>query len=440
MTIPADLDERIPIQILLGHKIRRKNFQQNIKCDHPYNLVKDGFNEIKNGRKQRYKCNKCDSRLEQKVLIAEQEKYVKKIKEIFYELFILKFPLSGVAKQYGIPQPKLSTFKKRVIREAYSQNRDVLERPTRRLPEGIMFADETYFGSRKNYNSEVEFVSNNSEFIAAGPVEKKNLDWYIKDVFFEINESVQRRLKVFVSDGEDAYKSLIKSIGEDIIHIQQIHDPRRLGTVLVNKYERSGPHWLHYQIKTNWKAFCSGKHELTFDWSIKLIRGKMYSVRGRPNKSKIQEAWRQWCGTRWRQKYEKYKSHVIPQNDTAKVFVNPETNKVSLRADSRKWMIKMLTPLLKIFKGKHVTSNIVEGKHSQIKSHGLLRKQQDPIYQHQEFVFRAYITEHGHLPQITLHGRYLWKYLIKPKKKEIKSYDLWSNGCRFTQSSLMAFV
>ena len=126
MTIPADLDEKVPIQIILRHKIRRKNFQQNIKCDHPYNLVKDGFNEIKNGRKQRYKCNKCDFRLGQKVLIIEQEKYVKKVKEILYELFVLKFPLSGVAKQYGIPQPKLSTFKKRVIREVYSQNRDVL--------------------------------------------------------------------------------------------------------------------------------------------------------------------------------------------------------------------------------------------------------------------------------------------------------------------------
>lgn len=112
MTIPADLDEKIPIQILLGHKIRRKNFQQNIKCDHPYNLVKDRFNEIKNGKKQRYKCNGCDFRLGQKVLIAEQEEYVKKIKEILYELFILKFPLSGVAKQYGIPQPKLSTLQR----------------------------------------------------------------------------------------------------------------------------------------------------------------------------------------------------------------------------------------------------------------------------------------------------------------------------------------
>ncbi len=89
----------------------------------------------------------------------------------------------------------------------------------------------------------------------------------------------------------------------------------------------------------------------------------------------------------------------------------------------------MLTSLLKIFKGKYVTSNIVEGKHTQIRGHGLLRKQQDPIYQHQEFIFPAYIAEHEHLPQTTLHGKYLCNYLTKPKKREFKSYDLWSNGC-----------
>ncbi|MHA1284685.1 MAG: hypothetical protein ACTSQP_19470, partial [Promethearchaeota archaeon] len=59
---------------------------------------------------------------------------------------------------------------------------------------------------------------------------------------------------------------------------------------------------------------------------------------------------------------------------------------------------------------------------------------------HQEFVFNAYVAEHGHLPPITLHGRYLWKYLVKPKKKENKAYDLWSNGTQFAQLSLMAFI
>lgn len=435
-----NLDEKNPIEIVPGHKNQRKNSRQNGTCYHPYKCLKDGFNETKEGKKQRYKCKACDSRLGDGTSINEHVKYAKKIKKLLRELLILNFPLSGVAKQYGIPQPKLSTFKKRVIRMAYSQNRDVLEFPIKPLSDGVMFGDETYFGSREKNNSEVEFVSNNFEFLGAGPVEKRNLEQYVKDAYYGIDESARRRLKVFVSDGEKAYKKLIMSTGMNVIHVQQIHDPRELGTVFVNKYERLGPHWLHYRIKTTWKAFCDGKKEISVNWSIRLTRGRMYIGKGRPSQLQIQQAWKQWCGTRWRQKYEKYQLYRTKQIGIAKIFVNPDTNKVSLRAGSSKWMTALLQPLLKIFKGKHVTSNKVEGKHSQIKGHRHLRKQQDCVYQHQEFVFNAYIAEHGHLPPITLRGKYLWKYLIKSKKKAFKAYDLWSNGTHFIQSSLMAFV
>ncbi|MFO8018533.1 MAG: hypothetical protein R6U96_07850 [Promethearchaeia archaeon] len=155
---------------------------------------------------------------------------------------------------------------------------------------------------------------------------------------------------------------------------------------------------------------------------------KLFSRRGRPSKDEIRRAWTEYCGSRWRQKYEKYKEYKKKREGTAKVFVNPENGKVSLRAGSSTWMTEMLTPLLKIFKGKHLTSNVVEGKHSRIKANGNLRKQPDPVYQHQEFVLHAYISEHGHFPPARLQGKYLWKYLVESKEKEQKAYDLWSNG------------
>jgi len=103
-------------------------------------------------------------------------------------------------------------------------------------------------------------------------------------------------------------------------------------------------------------------------------------------------------------------------------------------------MSDLLTPLLKIFKGKHATTNIIEGKHSRTKGYGNLRKQQDLVYQHQESVLHAYISERGHFPLTTLYGKYLWKYLVKPEKKERKAYNLWSNGTHFAQTSLPAFI
>ncbi len=37
------------------------------------------------------------------------------IKMILYELYILKYPLTGLVIQWGIPQDKLSKFKKSVV-------------------------------------------------------------------------------------------------------------------------------------------------------------------------------------------------------------------------------------------------------------------------------------------------------------------------------------
>ncbi|MHA1284949.1 MAG: hypothetical protein ACTSQP_20795 [Promethearchaeota archaeon] len=95
-----------------------------------------------------------------------------------------------------------------------------------------------------------------------------------------------------------------------------------------------------------------------------------------------------------------------------------------MREGSTKWMKDLLIVVLKIFNGKCVTSNMVEEKHFQVKGKGNFRKQQDIVYQHQEFVFNAYVSKRGHLPPITLRGKYLWKYLVKPKKKEKKVHDL----------------
>ncbi len=416
------LNVKIPIKFSFTQKNKKYNSCQEHQCPHPYKPIKDGHNLLKNGNKQRYKCKTCNSRLSNKITIQDSNIYVKKIQKLLHGLFILGFPLSGVAKRYGIPQPKLSIFKKQIIRVAYSQNRALLEHPRSPLSCGIMFGDETFFVSRKNYNSEVEFVSHDFKILAAGPVVKKYLEWYIKDVFYGIDESIRQQLNIFISDGEKAYKRLIMSMKKKIIHIQQLHDPRELGTIFINTYEQLGPHLLHYQIKTNWRAFCEGKKELRIDWSIKLIHGRMFPSRGCPANHQIQTAWMQWCGSRWRQKYEKYQLYKKAQSGSAKMFVNPETNKISLRAGSYKWMKELLTAVLKIFNGKHVISNMVEGKHSQVKGHGRLRKQHDYIYQHQEFVFNAYIVEHGHLPPMTLPRRYLWKYLVKPKKKERKAW------------------
>jgi len=68
------------------------------------------------------------------------------------------------------------------------------------------------------------------------------------------------------------------------------------------------------------------------------------------------------------------KLYKTKKEGATKVFVNPETNKISLRAVSSKCIKDLLIVVLKIFNGKCVPSNMMEGKHSQVKGKGNPRK------------------------------------------------------------------
>ncbi len=73
---------------------------------------------------------------------------------------------------------------------------------------------------------------------------------------------------------------------------------------------------------------------------------------------------------------------------------------------------------VRIFKGKHLTTNLVESKHSQAKGNGTGRKQQDEEYDHQLFALLAFLVEYEYLPFTNLSKRSLYKDLMGNKKKK----------------------
>ena len=110
-----------------------------------------------------------------------------------------------------------------------------------------------------------------------------------------------------------------------------------------------------------------------------------------------------------------------------------------MRAGSHKWIINMLTPLFKIFKGKFVTTNLIESKHSQVKGNGAGRKQQDEEYGHQLFTLHAFIVEYEYLPFTNLAGRPLYKYLMIENKKKEDGYRISENKHISVQTVLSTF-
>ena len=435
MTIYPSIDENIPINFFSGpQKLNSKSTSQ-IMCTHLGSLAWDGFNNLEYKREHRIMCSKCGKRFGKDIEMWNLLSYQQMIKMILYELFILKFPLTGVAKQWGIPQQKLSQFKKSFVSQVFQQNSEIIEQKLKALPRGVILGDETYLGSRGNSDIEIVFINNDYETLSIGTANEGDLKKSILEAFHKIPEACREKLKILITDGEPSYKSVAQIFGSKVIHVVQLHNEKQRGEVIISKYVKLGPHFLHYKIMTHWKAFYRNKHELKFKWEIKYIKGKIHKKRGRPRKATTSQK----KNERWRQKLEIYQSDSFKKEGTAKIFVNFETNKLSMRVGAKKWMFQMLIPIFKIFKGKHITTNKIESKHSQVKRNGAGRKQRDKEYGHKLYVLHTFLVEYGYIPFTNLAGRPLYSYLIKSNKKKKMGYKTLENDRIYVQTVLRAY-
>ncbi len=366
-----NLENKIRISFFSGPKKRKSKSNSQDACAHLGTLTYNGYNTIKNRKARRIKCSKCGKRFGNDVKMKDLLNYQQKIKKILYEIFIFKYPLKGIAIRWGIAPEVLSRFKKSFVSQVFQQNAELIEHEIKKIPRGVMLADETFMGSRGKSNVEIVVINNNFETLSMNPARKGALKKSILDTFNKIPEGNKKKLKILITDGEPSYDSIAKVFGGRIIHLVQFHAHEKRGEIVVNKYKKLGPHLLHYIIYTHWKAFYRDKHELKFKWEIKLIKGRVQAKRGRPRKAgKSQNS-----NLKWQRELKRFQSGSFKKEGSAKILVNFKTNKLSLRAGSKKWMIQMLTPLFKIFKGKHATTNLIESKHSQVKGNSAGRKQ-----------------------------------------------------------------
>ena len=275
MTVYPALDEKIRIKIFFGPINRKSKSTSQQMCTHVGSITWDGFNSSKHKNIHRIQRSKCGKRFGNDLEMINLLLYQEKIKMILYELFILKFPLIRVAIRWIIPQDKLSKFKKSFVLQVFQQNSEVIEQKFKALPSGVILGDETYLGSRGNSDTEIVFINNEYETLSIGLADKGDLKASILEAFHKIPEACRERLKILITDGEPSYKSIAKIFGSKVIHIVQLHTQKQRGEVIISKYEKLGPHFLHYKIYTHWKAFYRNKHELNFKWEIKFIKASL---------------------------------------------------------------------------------------------------------------------------------------------------------------------
>ncbi|GAG80850.1 unnamed protein product, partial [marine sediment metagenome] len=191
---------------------------QNV-CAHLGTLIYNGYNTVGNKRFHRVKCTKCNKRFGNDVVAWDLLQYQQKIKKILYELFILKYPLKGAAIRWGIPPEMLSRFRKSFVSQVFQQNAEIIEHELKALPRGVMFADETFMGSRGNSNVEIVVINEIFEILSTEPAIKGALKKSILEVFNKIPEAIKKKLKILITDGEPSYDSIAKEFGGGIIRL-----------------------------------------------------------------------------------------------------------------------------------------------------------------------------------------------------------------------------
>ena len=434
MSYPG-LDKKMRINFFSGPKKWNSKSTSQHMCAHVGSITWDGFNTSEHKNDHRIRCSQCGKRFGNDIEMIELLLYQEKVKKMLYELFFYKYPLTGIATRWQIPQDKLSKFKKSFVLQVFQQNSEIIEQKIKDLPRGVILGDETYMGSWGNSNVEIVFINNDYETLSTGPVDEGELKESILKAFNKIPEACRKKLKILITDGEPSYKAIAKIFGSKVIHVAQLHNKDQRGEIIISKFRKLGPHFLHYKIYTQWKAFYHDKHELKFKWEIKFIKGKIQAKRGRPrNSDKIKNK-----NVKWRQKLENYHSDSFQKEGTAKIYVNFRTNKLSMRAGAKKWMLQMLSPIFKIFKGKHITTNKIESKHSQVKGNGAGKKQRDKEYGHLLFTFHAFVVEYGYIPFTNLTGRPLYIYLMKDVKNKKIGYRLPEGKRIFVQTVLNGY-
>jgi hypothetical protein len=431
-----NLDKLIPLTFFSKKQMANPKIKQGEKCNHLGYLIKDSIRNINGLTKQRLKCSKCDQRFGSDVNALDLLHYQNKINYVVYELFLEGSKQKYMEKRWGIPQDQLSKFKRKYVGNIFVQNPNLVFEDLKELPKGLIYGDETYMGKKGNSNTEIVFVNESFEILATSAMENMSLGSTIINTFSKITQKNRERMRVLVSDGEPTYCTLGLNSNRTVIHVQQYHSHALLGQITLNKYEDFGPHILHFQIHTHWKIFKNNKREFGFHWNINFIKGKLYSGSGRPTKQ-LQKSKKYQL---WQLKKNEYEADTFSKSGTARVFINLETKKISLREGSKQWMKNIFQRLLPIFSGKCITNNRVESKHSQIKRKGNIKKQQDPSYVDQLFLIHEYIVQHGHLPAINLEGRPLYKYLIKNNKTKPRKYVFWEQNKKSAQTMISHFL
>ena len=249
-------------------------------CPHFFYLVKDGWNLSSSGKTQRHKCKNCGKRFGSNTNEWNMLVYKTKINRILHSMFFEGTKAASIGDTWGIPQYEVCRFKHNYVDQVFEQHPTLINQQEYAIPKGVIYGDETFFGKRGNSISEIVFVNDKFEVIAAGLVEPKNLEKSIKRVFSIIPKNSRDKLRVLISDGEPSYKSIPFLGSLKSIVVQQNHAPGKLGKISIHKYENFGPHHLHYIIYTHWKIFKKGRIEFSVKWEIKFIKTKLPMGRG----------------------------------------------------------------------------------------------------------------------------------------------------------------
>lgn len=337
------------------------NHSRGCKSEH---LVKNGHDTSVKEHPQYFRCKDCNLSF-----YAHTSAFFKEVqlhlREYLIEFFANgKFNMDGLQSILNCSKPTISRIFQQVI-NAVNASKQLIELWIAPKNARALFVDETWINIDRQVFYLIVVVNEQKEVLAWDLVKHRTKERIIS-ILKRVQNRLGRTISILVTDDFSTYKSVATGLGYDLTHVRHVHQPP-YGRMCIDliRHEKNAVKTIH--VATTNDVF---KQENTFlvrvseSKKVKHETGKRgRKIGGKNRPKKLIEA---------EKKKKRIKRKRGPKNPfrDAKTSVYHYYKKkgwIGALGDSNPEIAACLEALAKVFKGKCVTTNLIEQEFSNLK-------------------------------------------------------------------------
>jgi transposase-like protein len=327
-------------------------------------IVKNGHDTSVKEHPQYFRCKNCNISF-----YAHTSAFFKEVelqlREVLVDFFASgKFNMDGLQSTLNCSKPTISRIFQQVV-NAVNASKQLIEVWTAPKSARALFVDETWINIDRQVFYLIVVVSEQKEVLAWDLVKHRTKERIIS-ILKRVEDRLGNNISILVTDDYSTYKGVATGLGYDLTHVRHVHQPPygRMCIDLV-RHGRKAVRTIH--IATTNDIF---KHENTFLVRVseskkpKYETGKRGRKRGGKNRpKKVIKAEKK----RKRKKKKRGPKNPFKDAKTNVYHYYKKKGWIGVLGNSNPEIAACLEALTKVFKGKCVTTNLIEQEFSNLK-------------------------------------------------------------------------